>query len=132
YQANPKESHLVAIKRIFRYLKGTPNLGLWYPNGSSFNLKAYFDSEYAGCNLDRKSTSGGYQILRGKGEGLLLRLRISRELVVEMVRDRMELVVKVGGKNGIKMNSVSNGVTGMKGFMGCTGSVLEVLRCIAC
>ncbi|GKA58760.1 retrovirus-related pol polyprotein from transposon TNT 1-94, partial [Tanacetum coccineum] len=66
YQANPKESHLVAVKRIFRYLKGTPNLGLWYPKGSGFDLKAYSDSDYAGCNLDRKSTSGGCQILRGK------------------------------------------------------------------
>nr|GEW02129.1 uncharacterized mitochondrial protein AtMg00810-like [Tanacetum cinerariifolium] len=66
YQANPKESHLVAVKRIFRYLKGTPNLGLWYPKGSDFDLKAYSDSDYAGCNLDRKSTSGHYQILGGK------------------------------------------------------------------
>ncbi|GJV99819.1 retrovirus-related pol polyprotein from transposon TNT 1-94 [Tanacetum coccineum] len=48
YQANPKESHLVAVKRIFRYLKGTLNLGLWYPKGSGFNLKAYSDSDYAG------------------------------------------------------------------------------------
>ncbi|GJR15010.1 retrovirus-related pol polyprotein from transposon TNT 1-94 [Tanacetum coccineum] len=59
YQANPKESHLVAVKRIFRYLKGTPNLGLWYPKGSGFDLKAYSDSDYAGCNLDRKSAFGG-------------------------------------------------------------------------
>nr|GEU57991.1 putative reverse transcriptase domain-containing protein [Tanacetum cinerariifolium] len=62
YQANLKESHL-AVKRIFRYLKGTPNLGLWYPLGSGFDLKAYSDSYYDGCNLDRKSTSGGCQIL---------------------------------------------------------------------
>ncbi|GKB25349.1 hypothetical protein Tco_0864750, partial [Tanacetum coccineum] len=48
------------------YLKGTPNLGLWYPKGSSFDLKAYSDSDYVGCNLDRKSTSWGYQILGGK------------------------------------------------------------------
>ncbi|GJU49097.1 retrovirus-related pol polyprotein from transposon TNT 1-94 [Tanacetum coccineum] len=66
YQANPKESHFVAVKRIFRYLKGTPNLSLWYPKGSGFDLKAYFDSYYTGCNLDRKSTSGGCQILGGK------------------------------------------------------------------
>ncbi|GJV01624.1 hypothetical protein Tco_1335193 [Tanacetum coccineum] len=66
YQANPKESHLVAIKRIFRYLKGTLNLGLWYPKGSGFDLKAYSDLEYAGCNLDRNSTSGDCQILGGK------------------------------------------------------------------
>ncbi|GJT93319.1 retrovirus-related pol polyprotein from transposon TNT 1-94 [Tanacetum coccineum] len=57
YQANPKESYLVAVKRSFKYLKGTPNLGLWYPKGSGFDLKSYSDSDYAGCNLDRKSTS---------------------------------------------------------------------------
>ncbi|GJT08722.1 uncharacterized mitochondrial protein-like protein [Tanacetum coccineum] len=66
YQVNPKESHLVVVKRIFRYLKGTPNLGLWYPKGSGFDLKAYSDSDYAECNLDRKSTSGGCQILDRK------------------------------------------------------------------
>ncbi|GJU48299.1 retrovirus-related pol polyprotein from transposon TNT 1-94 [Tanacetum coccineum] len=48
YQANPKESYLVAVKRIFRYLKRTPNLGLWYPKGSGFDLKAYSYSDYTG------------------------------------------------------------------------------------
>nr|GEY50175.1 hypothetical protein [Tanacetum cinerariifolium] len=47
-------------------MKGTPNLGLWYPKGSGFNLKSYLDSDYAGCNLDKKSTLGGCQILGGK------------------------------------------------------------------
>ncbi|GKF11496.1 retrovirus-related pol polyprotein from transposon TNT 1-94, partial [Tanacetum coccineum] len=65
YQANPKESHLVAVKRIFRVLKGALNLRLLYPR-SDFDLKAYSDSDYAGCNLDKKSTSGGCQILGGK------------------------------------------------------------------
>ncbi|GJV06249.1 hypothetical protein Tco_1343905 [Tanacetum coccineum] len=66
YQANPKESHLIAVKRIFRYLKGTPSLGLWYPKCSGFDLKGYSDSDYAGCNMDRKSTSGACQLLGGK------------------------------------------------------------------
>ncbi|GJZ26329.1 hypothetical protein Tco_0570582 [Tanacetum coccineum] len=66
YQANPKESHLVAVKRIFRYLKGTPNLGLWYSKGLCFDLKAYSDSDYTGCNLDIKSISRCCQILGGK------------------------------------------------------------------
>ncbi|GKC79261.1 retrovirus-related pol polyprotein from transposon TNT 1-94 [Tanacetum coccineum] len=66
YQTNPKESHLVAIKRIFRYLKLTLSLGLWYPKGSGIDHIAYSDSDYAGCNLDRKSTSGSCQILCGK------------------------------------------------------------------
>ena len=54
YQSNPKESHLTAAKRILRYLKGTPSLGLYYPKCSGFDLKGYSDSDYAGCNMDRK------------------------------------------------------------------------------
>jgi hypothetical protein len=44
FQIHPKTSHLHAVKRIFKYLKGKPNLGLWYPKESSFNLEAYSDS----------------------------------------------------------------------------------------
>nr|GEX55127.1 reverse transcriptase domain-containing protein [Tanacetum cinerariifolium] len=66
YQANPKESYIVAVKRFFRYLKGTPSLGLLYLKESVFDLKAHSDSDYIGCNLDRKSTSGSCQILEGK------------------------------------------------------------------
>ena len=58
YQSCPKESHLLAVKRIFRYLKDTPNLGLWYPKDSSFILHAYSNADFGGCKLDRKSTSG--------------------------------------------------------------------------
>ncbi|GKC95065.1 putative ribonuclease H-like domain-containing protein, partial [Tanacetum coccineum] len=58
FQVTPKTSHLSAVKRIFRYLKGKPKLGLWYPRVSSFDLEAYSDSDYAGANLDRKSTIG--------------------------------------------------------------------------
>ena len=63
YQSNPKESHLSAIKRIIRYLKGTLNLGLWYDRNSSLTLNAYTDSDFAGCRVDRKSTSGTCQFL---------------------------------------------------------------------
>nr|GEZ07308.1 hypothetical protein [Tanacetum cinerariifolium] len=63
FQVTPKLSHLHAVKRIFRYLKGKPYLGLWYPRDSPFNLVAYFDSDYAGACLDRKSTTGGCQFL---------------------------------------------------------------------
>ncbi|GJU70726.1 putative ribonuclease H-like domain-containing protein, partial [Tanacetum coccineum] len=63
FQITPKTSHLNAVKRIFRYLKGKPKLGLWYPKVSSFDLEAYSDSDYAGANLDRKSTTGGCQFL---------------------------------------------------------------------
>ncbi|GJX32719.1 putative ribonuclease H-like domain-containing protein [Tanacetum coccineum] len=63
FQVTPKSSHLSAVKRIFRYLKGKPKLGLWYPRVSSFDLESYSDSDYAGANLDRKSTTGGCQFL---------------------------------------------------------------------
>ncbi|GJW86073.1 hypothetical protein Tco_0159218 [Tanacetum coccineum] len=58
FQVTPKTSHLHAVKRVFRYLKGKPKLGLWYPRVSSFDLEAYSDSDYAGANIDRKSTTG--------------------------------------------------------------------------
>ncbi|XP_070057454.1 secreted RxLR effector protein 161-like [Nicotiana tomentosiformis] len=57
-EANPKESHLTAVKRILRYLKGTTDLCLWYLKGSNFNLVGYVDADYAGFLVDRKSTSG--------------------------------------------------------------------------
>ncbi|GJZ82450.1 retrovirus-related pol polyprotein from transposon TNT 1-94 [Tanacetum coccineum] len=82
YQANPKESHIVAIKRIFRYLKGTPNLGIWYPKGSGFDLKAYSDSDYVGCNLDRKSTSGA----------LKLSMQLPLDVVPKSSRSRVSLL----------------------------------------
>nr|GEZ30145.1 hypothetical protein [Tanacetum cinerariifolium] len=58
HQVTPKECHLYDIKRIFRYLKGHPKLGLWYPKESPFDLVAYSDSDYGGANQDRKSTTG--------------------------------------------------------------------------
>ncbi|KAJ9541732.1 hypothetical protein OSB04_028238 [Centaurea solstitialis] len=66
YQVEPKESHLTVIKRIFGYLKGTPNLGLWYAKDSGFDLTSYSDSDFAGCKIDRKSTTGGCQLLGEK------------------------------------------------------------------
>nr|GEV96471.1 hypothetical protein [Tanacetum cinerariifolium] len=64
FQVTLKISHLHAVKRIFRYLKGQPKLGLWYLRDSPFDLEAFSDSDYAGASLDRKSTTGGYQFLR--------------------------------------------------------------------
>ncbi|GJV84006.1 putative ribonuclease H-like domain-containing protein [Tanacetum coccineum] len=68
YQVNPKISHLHAIKRIFRYLKGQPKLGLWYPKDSPFDLVAYTGSDYAEASLDRKSIIG-VQAQQEQGEG---------------------------------------------------------------
>ncbi|XP_070039178.1 secreted RxLR effector protein 161-like [Nicotiana tomentosiformis] len=58
FQANPKESHLKAIKRILKYLRGTPDLCLWYLIGYNFDQVGYADADYAGFHVDKKSTSG--------------------------------------------------------------------------
>ena len=58
FQEDPKTSHLEAVKRIFRYIKGTTHLGLWYPKGTGIETVVYADSDHAGDYVDRKSTSG--------------------------------------------------------------------------
>ncbi|GJX56109.1 putative ribonuclease H-like domain-containing protein [Tanacetum coccineum] len=63
FQVTPKASHLNAVKRMFRYLKHQLKLGLWYPRDSPFKLEAFSYSDYGGANLDRKSTTGGCQVL---------------------------------------------------------------------
>jgi hypothetical protein len=63
FQFNPKECHIVAVKRILRYLVSTPCFGIWYLKGSTFDLIEYSDSDYVGCKVDRKSTSGTCQFL---------------------------------------------------------------------
>nr|CAN59751.1 hypothetical protein VITISV_036637 [Vitis vinifera] len=63
FQSCPKESHLSAVKRILIYLKGTMDIGLWYPKGDNFELIGYSDADFAGCKVERKSTSGTYHFL---------------------------------------------------------------------
>jgi hypothetical protein len=63
FQADPKEVHLRAVKRIMRYLVYTPKFGLWYPKGSTFDLIGYSNADWARCKIDRKSTSGTCQFL---------------------------------------------------------------------
>nr|GEX41780.1 retrovirus-related Pol polyprotein from transposon TNT 1-94 [Tanacetum cinerariifolium] len=65
YQAKPTEKHLTAVKRIFRYLKDTINMGLWYPKDTGFKLTAFSDSDHAACLDSRKSTFGDIQFLGG-------------------------------------------------------------------
>ncbi|GKA31223.1 hypothetical protein Tco_0717528 [Tanacetum coccineum] len=65
YQAKPTEKHLIAVKRIFWYLKDSINMGLWYPKDTGFELTTFSDSDHAGCLDSRKSTSGGIQFLGG-------------------------------------------------------------------
>jgi hypothetical protein len=63
FQVDPKKVHLRVMKRIMRYLVYTSKFGLWYPKGSTFDLIGYFDADWAGCKIDRKSTSGTCQFL---------------------------------------------------------------------
>ncbi|GJU98873.1 hypothetical protein Tco_1328144 [Tanacetum coccineum] len=87
YQVNPKVSHLYAVKRIFRYLKGQPKLGLWYLKDSSFDLVAYTNSDYAGASLDRKSTTGekAKKSVRLMMEKLVIRENRQRVLVSKRI-----------------------------------------------
>ncbi|GJZ12863.1 hypothetical protein Tco_0548093 [Tanacetum coccineum] len=66
YQASPTKKHLEALKRVFRYLIGTINWGLWYPKDTAMALTAYADADHAGCQDTRRSTSGSARFLRDK------------------------------------------------------------------
>nr|GEV00609.1 hypothetical protein [Tanacetum cinerariifolium] len=77
YQANPNEHHVSAIKRIFRYLKGTINLGLWYPKDSGFDLTAYSYADHAGCHLDRKPESEYVAVSGCRAQVLWMRTQLT-------------------------------------------------------
>ncbi|GJZ54573.1 hypothetical protein Tco_0609458 [Tanacetum coccineum] len=66
YQARPTEKHLTAVKRVFRYLKGSINMGLWYLKDTEIELTAYAYADHAGCQDTRRSTSGSAQFLGDK------------------------------------------------------------------
>nr|GEZ79580.1 hypothetical protein [Tanacetum cinerariifolium] len=89
----PKVSHLNVVKRIFRYLKGKPYLGLWYPKDSPFDLVAYSDSDYAGANLDKKSTTGGCQFLGCR----LISWQCKKQIVVATSSTEAEYVAAASG-----------------------------------
>ncbi|GJR50386.1 putative ribonuclease H-like domain-containing protein [Tanacetum coccineum] len=100
YQVNPNVSHIHAVKRIFRYLKGQPKLGLWYPKDSPFDLVAYTDSDYAGASLDRKSTTGesvwtGIGVNAGNSKLMLLDINLLLLLKVNAARHNLLLLLKV-------------------------------------
>jgi hypothetical protein len=77
FQASPRTSHRQAVKRIFRYLRHTPDFGLWYSTSSSLALHGFSDADFAECQLDRKSTSRTYQLLGSFGcLGLLANSRV--------------------------------------------------------
>ncbi|GJV83006.1 retrovirus-related pol polyprotein from transposon TNT 1-94 [Tanacetum coccineum] len=66
YQAKPTEKHLHAVKRVFRYLRGTINMGLWYSKDSCIALTTFVDADHVGCQDTRRSTSGRMQLLGDK------------------------------------------------------------------
>ncbi|GJV83413.1 putative ribonuclease H-like domain-containing protein [Tanacetum coccineum] len=76
FQVTPKVSHLHDVKRIFRYLKGQPKLGLWYPRDSPFNLEAFSDSDYVGASLDKKSTTRAEYVAAANCRGQVLWVQI--------------------------------------------------------
>ncbi|GKA42830.1 uncharacterized mitochondrial protein-like protein [Tanacetum coccineum] len=103
YQVNLKVSNLYAVKRIFRYLKGQPKLGLWYPKDSPIDLVAYTDSDYARASLERKSTTGGSQFLGSR----LISWQCKKQTVVANSTTEAEYVAASSccGQNGIGVNA---------------------------
>ena len=79
FQSDPRESHLTAVKRIFRYLKGTTNLGLLYRKSLDYQFVGFGDADYAGDKIERKSTSGNCQFL---GENLISWASRSKQLLI--------------------------------------------------
>nr|GEX01432.1 hypothetical protein [Tanacetum cinerariifolium] len=97
FQVTHKVSHLHAVKRIFRYLKGQPKLGLWYPKDLPFDLEAYIDSDYAGASLDRKSTTGGCQFLGSR----LISWQCKKQTIAKNINGEAQIHAKVDGKKVI-------------------------------
>ncbi|GJU05470.1 putative ribonuclease H-like domain-containing protein [Tanacetum coccineum] len=106
YQVNSKVSHPYAVKRIFRYLKGQPKLGLWYPKDSPFDLVAYTDSDYVGACLDRKSTIGVLLVTLNTAELMLLVILNTAgiintfwsSVVAKTINEEVQIHVLVDGK----------------------------------
>nr|GEY51853.1 hypothetical protein [Tanacetum cinerariifolium] len=99
HQVTPKECHLHTVKRIFRYLKGHPKLGLWYPKESLFDLVAYSDSDYGGATQDRKSTTRGCQFLAASGYGQVM--WIQNQLLdygIETTDEGTKILTTIDGK----------------------------------
>nr|GEV02682.1 uncharacterized mitochondrial protein AtMg00810-like [Tanacetum cinerariifolium] len=105
FQVTPKVSHLHAVKRIFRYLKGQPKLGLWYPKDSPFELEAYTKNDYAGASLDRKSTTRGCQFLRRR----LISLQCKKQTIVANCTTNVKYVAASNcyGQATAKVNTVN-------------------------
>jgi hypothetical protein len=92
FQAAPKESHVLVVKKIFRYLKGIEEFGLWYPKGKDLSLISYTDADWAGCIDDRRSTIGEAFYL---GECLVSWLS-KKQSSVSLSTAEVEYIVVVG------------------------------------
>nr|GFA97058.1 uncharacterized mitochondrial protein AtMg00810-like [Tanacetum cinerariifolium] len=93
HQVTPKECHLHAVKRIFRYLKGHPKLGLWYPKESPFDLVAYSNSDYSSATQDRKSTTGGCLFLGRR----LISWQCKKQTIMATSTTKAEYVIAASG-----------------------------------
>nr|GEV03267.1 hypothetical protein [Tanacetum cinerariifolium] len=93
HQVTPKECHLHVVKRIFRYLKGHPKLGLWYPKESPFDLVAYLDNDYGGATQDRKLTTEGCQFLRRR----LILWQCKKQTIMATSTTKAEYVAAASG-----------------------------------
>nr|GEY30471.1 hypothetical protein [Tanacetum cinerariifolium] len=100
HQVTPKEYHMHAVKRIFRYLNSHPKLGIWYPKDSPFDLVAYSDSDYGGATQDRKSTTGGCQFL---GRRLILWQCKKQTIVATSTTDVQYVAAATGLSCGIRV-----------------------------
>nr|GEU58143.1 hypothetical protein [Tanacetum cinerariifolium] len=101
FQVQPKVSHMHAVKRIFRYLKGQPTLGLWYPKGSPLKLIAYSDSDYLGASLDRKSIIGEY-IAASNCYGQTKHIEIRDHFIRDSYEKRLIEMVKIHTDYNVK------------------------------
>nr|GEV66645.1 putative ribonuclease H-like domain-containing protein [Tanacetum cinerariifolium] len=102
FQVTPKFSHLHAVKRIFRYLKGRLKLGLWYPRDSPFELVAYTDSDYVEASLDKKSTTGGCQFIGSR----LISWQCKKQTVVATSTTEAEYVAAASCCGQVKQSSM--------------------------
>nr|GEZ06778.1 hypothetical protein [Tanacetum cinerariifolium] len=121
HQVTPKECHLHAVKSIFRYVKGHPKLGLWYPKESPFDLVAYLDSDYGGATQDRKSTTGGCQFL-GKR---LISWQCKKQTIVATSTTKAKYVTAASGCGQVLISLSCEALS-----KGITSSILLFLRLI--
>ncbi|GJR58635.1 putative ribonuclease H-like domain-containing protein [Tanacetum coccineum] len=124
FQVTPKTSYLHAVKRIFRYLKGQPKLGLWYPRDSPFDLETFSYSDYAGASLDRKSITGGCQFLSKR----LISWQCKKQAIVANSTTEAEYVAAA---NYCRQMRLSIRATGHRYIMERGCHLLLLAECIA-